>query len=114
MGSGGSGGTYYSGGNGGGAIKIVCNSIEMERTSGIYCNGSNGDKFYDTGGGSGGSIYIVCTGNSHKIMGSIHAKGGKSKYSKGGDGRIRINCQNISYQDRFDVLPKPFLGFHFH
>eukprot|EP00490_Sorites_sp_Unknown_P014239 CAMPEP_0114664390 /NCGR_PEP_ID=MMETSP0191-20121206/28745_1 /TAXON_ID=126664 /ORGANISM="Sorites sp." /LENGTH=209 /DNA_ID=CAMNT_0001906455 /DNA_START=114 /DNA_END=740 /DNA_ORIENTATION=- len=43
------------GGNGGGAIKIICNELSIDNTSGIYCNGGNGNG--NSGGGSGGSIW---------------------------------------------------------
>ncbi|MCP5003044.1 MAG: RHS repeat protein, partial [Planctomycetes bacterium] len=52
---GGSGSTSYSGGDGGGLVKIVANDIALDGS--INANGGNGSS-YNNGGGSGGGVYI--------------------------------------------------------
>eukprot|EP00490_Sorites_sp_Unknown_P027991 CAMPEP_0114690718 /NCGR_PEP_ID=MMETSP0191-20121206/65997_1 /TAXON_ID=126664 /ORGANISM="Sorites sp." /LENGTH=128 /DNA_ID=CAMNT_0001980959 /DNA_START=397 /DNA_END=783 /DNA_ORIENTATION=- len=57
LGSGGSGGEYDYGCNGGGAIKIIANNIYIDDKSGIYCNGNKVNT--ECGCGSGGSVVVV-------------------------------------------------------
>ena len=103
LGSGGGCDLIYNGGSGGGALKIEANNIIINDTAGIYCNGSyNG---YNGGCGSGGSIYIISKSLDNK--GTIQSIGGQYGF-KGGNGRIRIDCNKIIHNANID--PKPFYG----
>ena len=136
LGSGG-GAAYgpYDGGNGGGALKIECKNLIMNKGSSICCNGGIGANKYLSGGGSGGSIHIVINnGNDIKLHNEsrIEAIGGPKKElygygyksdnihncGKGGNGRIRFEIkENI---DKFKkklkneykscIEPYPYIG----
>jgi len=97
MGSGGAmgaDGNGNAGGNGGGAVILQGEYIQIAGT--ISCNGENGQASssysYGGGGGSGGGILIM--GNYLNLSGAVlEAKGGKAgnKYgASGGGGRIKI------------------------
>ena len=109
LGSGGGGGFEdgYHGGSGGGALKLQCNKLIINKNCGIYCNGNDGNGFGKTsksGGGSGGSIHIIC--NELINHGEIHAKGGKGNGFGGGCGRIRIDCDKIT--KRGNITPNHY------
>ena len=98
---------YVNGGNGGGAIKIICNQLSIDNNSGIYCNGGNGNGY--SGGGSGGSIWIVC--NTLNNLGTISACGGESikQYGTNGNGGIgRIRIDTISLDTKGFIDPSMF------
>ncbi|OFZ33280.1 MAG: hypothetical protein A2070_14595 [Bdellovibrionales bacterium GWC1_52_8] len=97
LGSGGGLSTQYGGArNGGGAIKIVADSLAVNGA--LRSNGLNGPgtTSYCSGGGSGGSIWLevgTLSGN-----GPISANGGTSPRStNAGGGRIAIYYQTKTY-----------------
>ena len=103
----GSGCNYYaSGGNGGGAIRLIVSGT-LTLNGSITANGSNGVSYYSSfgyhsGGGSGGSIYL--TTNGLEGSGSFEANGGDgigpagSGWSGGGGGgRIAIHYYTNSF-----------------
>jgi len=91
-GSGGGGGTfgsYYTGGNGGGAIRLQTTNLTLNGT--IRANGLTPSTGGKNGGGSGGGVYLMCrtmVGN-----GSIQANGGSgvdNEAGGGGGGRVAV------------------------
>eukprot|EP01083_Nonionella_stella_P297694 1010765_1 len=111
------GGWSYNGdpqGEGGGGVKIVClEKLVMYDNAKICCNGSDGKG--SSGGGSGGSIMlrsprvVIKNVNKYRIE-AIGGKGGPEGGGEGGDGRIRIDCNN----NDFDVVNKniqPAIGY---
>ena len=105
LGSGGACGERSFGGNGGGALKITCKSINIGIKAGIYCNG-NGWNGRNCGGGSGGSIHIQCENITN--CGQIFAEGGRTVTDlHGGNGRIRIDCNEMNNKYS-DITPKPY------
>ena len=87
----GSGGGNFTGGAGGGLIKIVVEGdIEIQSGSEIDASGSGGyvDGATEGGGGSGGSIYLVF--NSISGDGTISADGGTAPNYAGGGGGGRV------------------------
>eukprot|EP01084_Bolivina_argentea_P152835 266513_1 len=136
LGSGG-GASYggYDGGNGGGALKIECKKLVMDRGSTIRCNGGDGKHTYLSGGGSGGSIHLIVNdGNDIMLNGEakIEAIGGEKKElygygykcddvnncGKGGYGRIRIQMnvngevfkRKLKNEYEYCVEPLPYIG----
>jgi hypothetical protein len=88
----GSGGAY-SGGAGGGYVKIVASgTVSLSGTNAITANGGAAGN----GGGSGGGINILCAVLSGS--GSIQANGGRSTayFGGGGGGLVKIVVTNAS------------------
>jgi len=88
IGSGGGGGRYTVGGDGGGGIKIHVNDTFVLNGT-IETNGENGATYYtgyyySSGAGAGGTIYVV-TGTL-KGSGNFSAKGGNGANSLTSDG----------------------------
>lgn len=84
----------YGGGGGGGAI-LIASSTTINITGSLTANGGDGYGSY-SGGGSGGAIRLVA--NTITGTGLVSAKGGSlSNYSKGGQGRIRIEAFTNTY-----------------
>eukprot|EP01083_Nonionella_stella_P073106 197434_1 len=129
LGSGGGSGHPYQhsgcgkeGGNGGGAISIECDLLEVGTKAIISSNGMDAPSVNNAahqsggGGGSGGSILIQA--KNIKIEGTISSVGGKggdkaegpwcSKGGEGGDGRICIKCSKILGIEK--ICPSPFRG----
>ena len=87
-GSGGGGNGTSIGSNGGGAVKLTANALNLSGTgTGILANGTNNYTLYG-GGGSGGAIWI----NAGAISGTgtVSAKGGTAYGGGGGGGRIAV------------------------
>lgn len=97
---GGHGGTAYSGalgGKGGGAIRLIANTIHIAGT--VTANGNNGasSSYGGGGGGSGGGILIAA--DTLDVTGTVSAAGGAagtstsgSSYNggNGGNGRVKL------------------------
>ncbi len=97
LGSGGGGDNGFSGGNGGGLVRITATDIVLNGH--IRANGGDGHKGQYKGGGSGGGVYVE-TGTLSG-GGVITANGGKTvdahNYTTGGGGgRIAIYYDDIS------------------
>jgi hypothetical protein len=88
---GGSSGTSYPGGNGGGLVRITAGTLSLDGTILADGGGSYYDPYYGYGGGSGGSgggIRIDATTLSGG--GYIYARGGSAGSPRGGGGGGRI------------------------
>ena len=136
LGSGG-GAAYggYSGGNGGGAIRLRCNNLIMDKGSSIQCNGDGGAHKYLSGSGSGGSIHLIINDTMDIELNEsarIEAMGGEKKdlygygYKSddvhncggGGFGRIRIECKlngdilkmRMKNDYKWCIEPLPYIG----
>eukprot|EP01084_Bolivina_argentea_P160613 279673_1 len=122
--NGGEGSNREQGGNGGGAIKIECNSF-INHTGEITANGYSAAT-NDAGCGSGGSIVVICNQDCYGTVGKIQAIGGRSQFNKknvcneknvcgGGDGRIKFvtkrKNQQFSKYTLIDVQPEPFVEY---
>ncbi|HWQ91630.1 MAG TPA: carboxypeptidase-like regulatory domain-containing protein, partial [Clostridia bacterium] len=98
---GGSAYSYYSGGPGGGAIRLnVSGSLTVNGT--ISANGGDASA-YGSGGGSGGSIWLTC----HTLAGSgvIGANGGAGQNAGGGGGgRIALQLTYDTFTGRCTAI----------
>ena len=111
LGSGGGAKGTSKGGTGGGALIIECTSkLEIGANARIKANGTSGKtNLANSGGGagSGGSIYLKAS----RIInnGIIEAVGGENAF-QGGEGRIRIDCDNSNKekinQNKGKINPK--------
>ena len=81
------------GGKGGGLIRIIASTLELEGA--LECNG--GDGISGAGGGSGGSIHLDIT-RSYTGGGSLSSNGGKGHGSagSGSGGRIAVHVKTKS------------------
>ena len=84
--------------------------LQIQANARIECNGTSGKVQYGGSGGgagSGGSIYLKA--GTVVNQGVIEAVGGTNAW-QGGDGRIRIDCDNSKKQkinqDKGTVIPK--------
>lgn len=87
----GSGGGNWTGGSGGGLIKmVIAGDIEIQASAEINASGNGGyvDGTTEGGGGSGGSIYLVF--DSISGSGTISSNGGAAPNFAGGGGGGRI------------------------
>ncbi len=96
LGSGG-GNSYYTGGAGGGAVKLTIGGT-LTLNGGIYANGGDGydNTTHASGGGAGGSLYITTAGITGS--GAITADGGNGCTGNGGGGaggRIAVYYGNF-------------------
>ena len=136
LGSGG-GAAYggYSGGNGGGALRLKCKNLIMDKGSSIKCNGDGGMHKYLSGSGSGGSLHLIIN-NGLDIELHDHARieaiGGEKKdlygygyksddvnnCGRGGYGRIRVQCningdkfrKRVKNEYKSCIEPLPYIG----
>ncbi len=85
----GSGSCTTSSYRGGGAIKIIANTLTLEGT--MLANGDSAPTSVNSGGGAGGSIWLeVGAINSSTGKGELHANGGNAANAGGGGGGGRI------------------------
>ena len=85
---------YAYGGNGGGALQLIANTIIVDGR--ISANGSSGA--YNAGGGSGGTLFLI----AHSTLagsGVISACGGSAAGAAGGGGggRLALICPNNNF-----------------
>ena len=108
-----------NGTNGGGVIIIKCkHKIVIENNAFITANGENNTQSEKAGCGSGGSIYLkaptIVNNGTISALGGVNKRGTRNKHGAGGDGRIRIDCNQHSCdllkpQNNKQILPK--IGF---
>ena len=106
LGSGGGNTGSYSGGSGGGAMRLIVSGT-LTNTGTISSNGGAGTvlSYFATGGGSGGSVYIT-TGTLAGNGGNVNAIGGAGATGYGpggGGGRIAIYYTNKSYTGNYSA-----------
>ena len=98
---GGSGGgstdCYGGGGGGGGGAILMAASVSISFSGNISAIGGGWGPSTNSGGGSGGAIRLVS--NSISGTGNLRAVGGYSPSGNGGDGRIRLEANDISVLD---------------
>ncbi|MFG1492288.1 beta strand repeat-containing protein [Halobacteriovorax sp. ZH4_bin.1] len=93
FGSGGGSSGNYRGGNGGGAIKIIADTVNVDGEIKADANAGAGASIYAAGGGAGGSIWITAN-TSFTGTGNIQAKGGNSGgrgAGSGSGGRLSVD-----------------------
>ncbi|MFG1499129.1 hypothetical protein ABMA70_02895 [Halobacteriovorax sp. XZX-3] len=98
FGSGGGSSGNYRGGNGGGAIKIIADTVNVDGEIKADGNAGAGASIYAGGGGAGGSVWITAN-TSFTGTGDIQAKGGNSGgrgAGSGSGGRLSVDITTSS------------------